>query len=147
MEVLAPVGPVYQAGTLSGNPLATAAGLAVLDRLDDRKFEALERLATALADGLREAISGAGLPVQVPRVATLVGLFLSDTPVANYDDARAACAQGLYTGFFHGMRERGVSIAPGPYEVLFTSLAHTTGDIDQTIEAAAAAAKQVASTA
>ncbi len=147
MEQLAPPGPVYQAGTLSGNPLATAAGLAVLARLEERKYEALERMATALADGLRAAVADAGLPVQVPRVATLVGVFFSDQPVANYDDARAACANGLYTGFFHGMRERGISVAPGPYEVLFTSLAHTASDIDRTIEAAAGAAKQVASTA
>jgi glutamate-1-semialdehyde 2,1-aminomutase len=138
MEQLAPPGPVYQAGTLSGNPLATAAGLAVLARLDERKFAALEATATALADGLRDAIADAGLPVQVPRVATLVGLFLSDAPVTNYDEARAACGNGLYAGFFHGMRERGVAIAPGPYEALFPSLAHTASDIDRTIEAAAA---------
>jgi glutamate-1-semialdehyde 2,1-aminomutase len=144
MEQLAPVGPVYQAGTLSGNPVATAAGLAVLDQLDVGTYTTLEKTATALADGLRDAITAAGLPVQVPRAATLVGLHFSDQPVRNYDDAKAAADSGLYREFFTALLARGVAFAPGAYEALFPSLAHSNDDIDRTIEAAAAAAGEVA---
>ena len=145
MEQLAPLGPVYQAGTLSGNPIATAAGLAVLGLLDAEAFARLEATAATLADGLDAAIRGAGLPVQVPRVGPLVGLFLSDSPVHNYDDARLACSNGLYPKLFHALLSRGVAVAPGPYEVLFPSLAHSADDIERTIEAAASAATEVVS--
>jgi glutamate-1-semialdehyde 2,1-aminomutase len=144
MEHLAPVGDVYQAGTLSGNPVATAAGLAVLGVLDDSAYVHLERTAAALAEGLHDAIAGAGLPVQVPRVGTLVGLHFSETPVRNYDEAKAAADSGVYRAFFHALLDRGVALAPGPYEALFPSLAHTDEDIERTVEAAAAAAGEVA---
>lgn len=147
MEQLAPLGPVYQAGTLSGNPIATAAGLAALGALDGDAYVRLERAAGRLADGLREVIAGAGLPVQVPRAATLVGLHFSSRPVCNYEDAKAAADSGLYREFFTALLARGVAMAPGPYEALFTSLAHTADDIDRTIEAAAAAAGEVVSRA
>ena len=146
MEQLAPLGPVYQAGTLSGNPIATAAGLAALGALDSAAYVQLEHTAVRLADGLRDAIAGAGLPVQVPRAATLVGLHFSSTPVRNYDEAKAAADSGLYRAFFTAMLARGVAMAPGAYEALFPSLAHTADDIDRTIEAAAAAAGEVAAT-
>ena len=142
MEHLAPVGEVYQAGTLSGNPVATAAGLAVLGELDAGAYEELEATATALADGLREAIAGAGLPVQVPRAGTLVGLHFSETPVRDYDEAKVGASR--YAPFFHGMLERGVALAPGAYEALFPSLAHTAADIERTVEAAAESAAGVA---
>ena len=144
MEHLAPVGDVYQAGTLSGNPVATAAGLAVLGALGAGAYGRLERTAAALADGLRDAIGGAGLPVQVPRAGTLVGLHFSETPVHNYDEAKAAADSGVYRAFFHALLDRGVALAPGPYEALFPSLAHTDEDIEHTVEAAAAAAGEVA---
>ena len=144
MEQLAPVGPVYQAGTLSGNPIATAAGLAVLGELDDGAYATLEKTAGALADGVRDAIAAAGLPVQVPRAATLVGLHFSDGPVRNYDDAKAAADSGLYREFFTALLARGVAFAPGPYEALFPSLAHSDSDIERTIDAVAAAAGEVA---
>jgi len=144
MEHLAPVGDVYQAGTLSGNPVATAAGLAVLAELDADTYVRLERTATKLAEGLRDAIAGAGLPVQVPRAATLVGLHFSATPVADYDQAKVAADTGLYRAFFAALLRRGVAFAPGPYEALFPSLAHTDADIERTIEAAAEAAGEVA---
>jgi glutamate-1-semialdehyde 2,1-aminomutase len=144
MEHLAPVGDVYQAGTLSGNPVATAAGLAVLDELDTDAYEQLERTATRLADGLRDAIGAAGLPVQVPRAATLVGVHFSAAPVRDYDEAKAAADTGLYRAFFNALLRRGVAFAPGPYEALFPSLAHTDADIDRTVEAAAEAASEVA---
>ncbi len=140
MEQLAPVGPVYHGGTLSGNPLATAAGLAVLERLTDETFEVLSALSTTLALGLRDALSSAGLVAQVPQVGSLVGMFLSKTPVQNYDDAKAANQSNWYPSFFHAMLGAGIALAPGPYEVLFPSLAHSKADIDRTIEAAAAAA-------
>ncbi|MGI9612647.1 MAG: aminotransferase class III-fold pyridoxal phosphate-dependent enzyme, partial [Acidimicrobiales bacterium] len=136
MANIAPLGPVYQGGTLSGNPLATAAGLAALRQLDDQRFEALAATANRLATGLAEAIGAAGIPVHAPSVGPLVGLYFADEPVRNYDDAKAAADNGRYATFFHGMLERGVALAPGPYEALFPSLAHTDADIDRTIEAA-----------
>lgn len=140
MANIAPLGPVYQGGTLSGNPLATAAGLAVLAQLDDDRYAELAAIARRLGDGLAEAFGGAGVPVQVPVVGPLVGLFFADAPVRNYDDAKEAAGRGLYPAFFHGMLERGVALAPGPYEAIFPSLAHTDADIDRTVEAAAAVA-------
>lgn len=138
MEVLAPLGPVYQAGTLSGNPLATAAGLAVLAELDPAAFAALAHRAAELAAALAGACAEAGVAAQVPVVGPLVGLFFSETPVADYDQARAACAAGEYARFFSGMLARGIAFAPGPYEVMFPSLAHTSADIERTAEAARA---------
>ena len=136
MNELAPLGPVYQAGTLSGNPLATAAGLAVLAHLDTAAYDALEATAERLAAGLRDAFAAAGVAAQVTRAFTLVGVFFSPAPVRNYDDARAADHK-RYATFFHGLLDRGVYFAPSGYETLFPSLAHTDADIDRTIEAAA----------
>ncbi|MEZ5231525.1 MAG: glutamate-1-semialdehyde 2,1-aminomutase [Acidimicrobiia bacterium] len=147
MANLAPLGPVYQAGTLSGNPLATAAGLAALAELDRDAYAALCATAERLAAGLASAISGAGLAVQVPRVGPLVGLFFTDEPVRNFDDANAAAQNGRYAPFFHAMLRRGVALAPGAYEAIFPSLAHTDAIIDQTIAAAAEAAAEVATAA
>jgi glutamate-1-semialdehyde 2,1-aminomutase len=138
--VLAPVGPVYQAGTLSGNPVATAAGLAVLGLLDAGAYEQIEATATALAAALVDAFSSAGLQAQVPRVGTLVGIFLGPEPVSDYASAQAVAGNGLYPAFFHSLLGSGVALAPGAYEVLFPGLAHTGADIDQTAEAVAKAA-------
>ncbi|MDQ1446579.1 MAG: glutamate-semialdehyde -aminomutase, partial [Acidimicrobiaceae bacterium] len=138
MEVLAPLGPVYQAGTLSGNPLATAAGLAVLSQLDDRAYAALTTTATALADGLRSAFDSLGVPVTVPQVGPLVGLFFGADPVTNYDQARASCGTGEYAALFNRLLAQGVAFAPGPYEALFPSLAHTAEDIAATLSAVTA---------
>ena len=140
MEQLAPLGPVYQAGTLSGNPLATAAGLAVLDQLDEAAYRMLHGRAEHLAKALPPVLEEAGYAVQVPVVGPLVGLFFSPTPVTNYDEAKTAVDSGHYAPFFHAMLERGVALAPGPYEVLFPSLAHDYNDIDRTIDIASAAA-------
>jgi glutamate-1-semialdehyde 2,1-aminomutase len=138
MDALAPSGAVYQAGTLSGNPLATAAGLAALAHLDDDAYARLERTATELADGLTRALTKADHPAQVTRVHTLVGVFFSDQPVRDYDGAKAADHE-RYARFFHGLLDRGVYFAPSGYETLFPSLAHTPADVDETIDAAAAA--------
>ena len=136
MDELAPLGPVYQAGTLSGNPLATAAGLAALAHLDAGAYNTLEATAARLADGLRDAFTARGVPAQVTRAFSLVGVFFSPTPVRNYDEARAADHQ-RYARFFHGLLDRGVYFAPSGYETLFPSLAHTDADIDRTVEMAA----------
>ena len=147
MSHLAPLGDVYQAGTLSGNPVATAAGLAVLQLLDDTAYTMLAGRAGELQHALESAISGAGLPVQVPRVGTLVGLHFSNTPVVDYDSAKVAVDRGLYRRFFRAMLDRGIAMAPGPYETLFPSLAHTWDEIERTAEVAAEAAREVASAA
>ena len=144
MECLAPLGEVYQAGTLSGNPLATAAGLAVLDLLDAGAYDELEGIATALADDLADVIAGAGLPVSVPRARTLVGLHFHTPAPRDYDEAKEGGSSGLYPRFFHALLRRGVALAPGTYEALFPSLAHTREDVERTIEAAAEAAQEVA---
>jgi glutamate-1-semialdehyde 2,1-aminomutase len=138
MDELAPVGPVYQAGTLSGNPLATAAGLAVLGQLDDGSYEQLEKTAARLTEGLRSVAADAGVPLQVPRAFTLAGLFFADAPVHDYDDAKESDV-ARYARFFHSMLEQGVFLAPSAFEAMFPSLAHTDADIDRTLEAAAVA--------
>jgi glutamate-1-semialdehyde 2,1-aminomutase len=143
MEHLAPLGGVYQAGTLSGNPLATAAGLAALAALDAASYERLSETARRLADGMHDAFAGAGLPVTVPRVGPLVGLFFGDTAPRDFDEADALARNGLYAPVFHALLEQGVALAPGPYEAIFPSLAHTDADVDQTIEACAVAAAKV----
>ena len=145
MALLAPDGPVYQAGTLSGNPLATAAGLAVLDRLDDNAYAELDERAAALADGLSEAIATEGLPVVTPRVGPLVGIFFGPEEPANFDEARAVADNGTYRTFFRAMLDRGIAMAPGPYEIMFPSLAHTPADIAHTVAVATDAAAQTAS--
>jgi len=143
MDTLAPLGPVYQAGTLSGNPLATAAGLAVLAQCTPDRYDELERTATRLEDGLRAAFADAGVAAQVTRTWTLVGVFFAGTPVTDFDRARAA-DHARYARFFHGMLDRGVYFAPSGYETLFPSLAHTPADVDITLTAAAEAAAQLA---
>jgi glutamate-1-semialdehyde 2,1-aminomutase len=142
MDHLAPAGPVYQAGTLSGNPLATAAGLAVLDRLDEPAYRTLEAKAARLADGLTSAATTAGIEVQVPRVGPLLGLFFAAAPVVDYDGAKAADAK-RYALFFHALLDRGFYFAPSPFEAIFVSLAHSEAHIDSTVEAAAEAFREV----
>ena len=144
MEHLAPLGPVYQAGTLSGNPLATAAGLAVLGRLDDTAYAMLEGRATELQTMLAPVFAEHGLAVQLPRVGPLLGLHFSGTPVTNFDEARDAAENGIYRRFFRAMLDRGVAFAPGPYEAVFPSLSHTWDDVERTVDLASAAAAEVA---
>ena len=143
MDELAPLGPVYQAGTLSGNPLATAAGLAVLAELDDASYAALERGAERLEDGLRKAFADAGIAAQVTRAFTLLGIFFADAPVVDYDAARRA-DHARYARVFHALLDQDVYFPPSGYEALFPSLAHSDADIDTTIEAAINAARDAA---
>ena len=134
MDELAPLGPVYQAGTLSGNPLATAAGLAVLAELDDDAYVALERTAARLEDGMRKAFADAGIAAQVTRASTLLGFFFAEHAVTDYDAARGA-DHARYARVFHSLLDQDVYFAPSGYETLFPSLAHSDADIDATIEA------------
>ncbi len=130
MAELAPLGPVYQAGTLSGNPIATAAGLSVLRRLRDaRVYDELERKAARLEAGL--APFGT-----VQRVGAMLTLFSAEGPVTNYVDARASDTE-QYAALFRHLLERGIYLAPSQFEAMFVSLAHSDGDIDRTVEAVA----------
>jgi len=137
MEQIAPQGPVYQAGTLSGNPLAMAAGIATLNELNAPGFyEALDKSAGALAGGLKKAAAQAGIPVQVDREGSMLGLYFTDRPVNNFDDAKTSDLDRFAT-YYKGMLERGVYLAPSQFEVAFVSAAHTDEDIEATLSAAA----------
>ena len=143
MDHLAPVGDVYQAGTLSGNPLATAAGLAALAQLDGDAYRVLEERVARFTAGLHDAIAGAGLAVQAPRAATLAGLFFRDAAVLDYEDAKRA-DHARYAAFFHAMLRRGVYLAPSGYETMFVSLAHTDGELERAVQLAGDAAAEIA---
>jgi glutamate-1-semialdehyde 2,1-aminomutase len=136
MDCLAPTGDVYQAGTLSGNPVAMAAGLATLDALiEEPPYERLDRLAGALAAGLREAASAAGVPVQQNRVGSMQTLFFVDAPVTDYATAKRSDTR-RYARYFHGMLAQGVHFAPSQFEACFVSTAHRETDIERTVAAA-----------
>ncbi len=143
MDYVSPAGPVYQAGTLSGNPLAMAAGLATLQSLrDDPPYERLERLGERLHEGLDRAAHDAGIPHVVQRVGSMMTLFFHDGPVRNYDDARQSDT-ALYARFFWEMLARGVYLPCSQFEALFLSSSHTDADIDLTIEAAVEALQAI----
>ena len=149
MSSLAPLGPVYQAGTLSGNPLATAAGTTVLNLVTPGDYEELSRRVATFARDFEEAIASSGLYGRCPTQGPLMGLFLSRQPFeapSNFVDAKALCENGLYRTFFHAMLDRGVALAPGAYEILFVSLAHSTEDLATTVHYAAEAAQVAATT-
>ncbi len=136
MDNLSPVGPVYQAGTLSGNPLATAAGIATLDELcKPGVFEKIENSMTTLCEGLGEIAREAGIPVYQTQVGTMACMFFNEGPVRNYTEATASDT-GRFAKYFRGMLERGVYIAPSQFEAGFMSSAHTEKEIDKTLEAA-----------
>jgi len=143
MSHLAPLGGVYQAGTLSGNPLAMAAGQATLELLGDSEYEYLDAIANRLAEGLKEVVSNSNLEISTPKVGPLVGIFFSDKSPSNFDEVKPIAENGLYPDFFHGMLKRGVALAPGPYEILFPSLAHSEKLIDETIEIASDVVKEI----
>ena len=136
MKKVAPEGPVYQAGTLSGNPLAMAAGIATLKCLQQPEFyETLETRSAMLEAGLREAIDKAGLPAVINRVGSMLGLFFTEKRVSNFAEAQTSDLT-MFAKYFKGMLERGIYLAPSQYEALFVSSAHSEGDIQQTILAA-----------
>lgn len=135
MDRLAPLGPVYQAGTLSGNPLAMSAGIATLDLLAAPGFyESLEARSSQLADGIASAIRETGVPATSVQVGSLLTLFFSAEPVADYAAAKK-CDTLRFASFFRAMLDRGVFLAPSQFEALFVSAAHTDADIDRTAAA------------
>jgi len=136
MSHIAPQGPVYQAGTLSGNPLAMAAGIATLAQLKRKGFyEKLEKKSARLCAGLAQAAAGAGVPAQVDHVGSMLGLFFCAGPVKSFEDAKKSDL-ALFSKFYQGMRGEGIYIAPSQFEALFLSSAHTDEQIDATIQAA-----------
>lgn len=136
MQVVAPAGPMYQAGTLSGNPLAVAAGIATLRKLrEPGLFERVEALTARLISGIAYAAADAGVTVQAVQAGTLAGVFFTDRPVRNYDDAMTSDT-ARFARYFRGMLDRGVYVAPSQFEAIFLSSAHTEPDIDRTIDAA-----------
>jgi len=138
MEQVAPAGDVYQAGTLSGNPVAVAAGLSTLALLDSPAYQRLERTSALLASGLREAAEAAGVAVQVPHAPGLLTVFFSDAPVTTLEEARA-CDLGAYADFCRGLLDRGVYAPPSQFEAWFPSLAHDDAAIERAVTAAAGA--------
>ena len=136
MSQIAPQGTVYQAGTLSGNPIAMTAGIATLKQLKkDGVYESLEERSSRLVAGLASAAQRAGVPAKVEHVGSMLGMFFTDRDVACFDDAKT-CDLELFSSFYQGMREQGVYIAPSQFEALFLSSAHTDEHIDATANAA-----------
>ncbi len=136
MELVAPRGPMYQAGTLSGNPLAMAAGLATLRRIGEPGFyDALEKATGALTDGFVQASRQTGVPLQVARAGSMWGFFFNDAPVTNYMLAKQSDT-GRYARFFHAMLDRGIFLAPSQFETAFVSSSHDEQAIDATVAAA-----------
>ena len=136
MEQISPSGPIYQAGTLSGNPLAMNAGLATLKLLQQPgTYEALASKTTRLAEGLKQLAQEAGLPIWVNGVGAMFSIFFTDVPVKDF---ASACTSDVerFAKYFRGMLERGIYLAPSQYEAVFLSTAHTESDIDQTLEQA-----------
>lgn len=143
LDMLAPMGPVYQAGTLSGNPIATAAANATLDILAKGDcYDKLEAKAEMLTDGLKDAAGAAGVPVVINRVGSILSCFFTDRPVRNFEDVSSTDIH-QFKKFFAQMLAGGIYIAPSAYEAMFVSLAHSKKDIEKTIEAAKAAFKAV----
>ncbi len=140
MERIAPAGDVYQAGTLSGNPLAVAAGRATLERLDEHAYLRLAAITRELADGLREAAGDR--PIQVAQAPGLLTVFFSETPVTDYAGAAASDTEA-YGRWCRALLARGVYPPPSAYEAWFPSLAHTSEHVTRTLEAAAAAFAEV----
>lgn len=143
MDLLAPLGPVYQAGTLSGNPLAVAAGLATLRAADAAVYERIDRSAAVLSEAVEEAFAAGGIPMTVSRAGSLFSLAFRDRPVRDYDDARDQ--EGWrYGAFFTSLLDQGVSLPPSVFEAWFLSAAHTDDELDRIIAALPAAVRAAA---
>jgi glutamate-1-semialdehyde 2,1-aminomutase len=143
MDLLAPLGPVYQAGTLSGNPLAMAAGIAALDELSrNNVYQLLEQLGAQLEAGMKEAATKAGIAIQFKRIGSMFCGYFTEHPVHNLADAMTS-DRARFSRFFHGMLEAGIYLAPSQFEAGFISTAHTPEDIERTVSAAARVLKTV----
>jgi len=137
MDCLAPLGPVYQAGTLSGNPVAMAAGIAALEELAaSNAYSRLEELGAALEAGLKDAAKMAGIPVQFNRCGSMFCGYFTPEPVHNLADAMKSDRE-RFKKYFHGMLAEGVYFAPSQFEAGFVSTAHTEADLQRTVDAAA----------
>ena len=143
MAALAPEGPVYQAGTLSGNPVATVCGLTTLQHCTDEVYTHVNHAAHAVADMVTEALADAGVPHRLQRAGNLFSVFFADGDVRNYADAQRQDT-AAFARFFHAMLGEGVALAPGAYEALFVGLAHTDELIDDIVERAGRAAVRAA---
>ena len=144
MSQIAPQGMIYQAGTLSGNPIAMAAGIATLEQLKtEGVYENLEKKARRLIAGLADAAQKAGVAAKVDHVGSMLGMFFTDQNVTCFDDAKT-CDLELFAGFYQGMRQKGIYIAPSQFEVLFLSTAHDDEHIDATVDAAEQVLKNLA---
>jgi glutamate-1-semialdehyde 2,1-aminomutase len=142
MDCLAPLGPVYQAGTLSGNPLAMAAGIANLEELAATDaYAKLEQLGVALETGLKQAAKKTGIPVQFNRCGSMFCAYFTSEPVFNLGDAMKSDRE-RFKRYFHSMLEQGIYLAPSQFEAGFLSTAHTPADIEKTVRAAEKALKQ-----
>jgi glutamate-1-semialdehyde 2,1-aminomutase len=138
MTQVAPDGPVYQAGTLSGNPVAMAAGIATLKRLQVKGvYEILENKSKKLANGLVDAIQKTGMKAGVDRVGAMLGIFFTDRPVRNFEDAKTSDLE-MFSAYYKGMLEKNIYLAPSQFEAFFISMAHTDVQIDHTILSAEA---------
>jgi glutamate-1-semialdehyde 2,1-aminomutase len=138
MDMVAPLGPMYQAGTLSGNPLAMAAGCAMLKQLRDRKAEIypkLEKLSAGLVDGVAAAAKDTGVPITHNRVGSMFTWFFQQGPVTDWDSASKSDTE-VFAGFFREMLDRGVYLPPSQYEAAFLGAAHTEEDVQRTVTAA-----------
>ena len=143
MSYLAPLGPVYQAGTLSGNPLAMAAGFAMLSELNQRReiFTSLDQKTKYLHKGLSQVLTSRGVAHTINREQSMISVHFSHWPVTDFETAAEAASNGMFNKFFHGMLDQGIYIAPSAYETWFLTDALTYKDLDQTINAADHAAK------
>jgi len=143
MSHLSPEGPVYQAGTLAGNPVAMIAGLTTLDALSNHLYGELSDKTARLAEGMAEIGAEVGVPIAENHVGAMFGIFFSDRPVRTFQDVADADAN-RFAQFFHGMLEQGVYLAPSPFEAGFLSRAHSDADVDATLEAARTVLKGMA---
>ncbi len=142
MDNIAPIGGVYQAGTLSGNPLAMAAGIATLEKLNKDTYESLNKKTNRLLQGLKNCADKAGINIVVAQAGAMAGVFFSDGEVNNYDDAKK-CNLKRFSSYYHGMLEKGIYLAPSQFEAIFMSTAHEDKDIDYTITAASEIMKKL----
>jgi glutamate-1-semialdehyde 2,1-aminomutase len=143
MAMLAPEGPVYQAGTLSGNPVAAAAGLTTLQKCTDRLYSRLDEVATTVAGAVEESFSRHGIPHRIQWAGSMFSVFFREGEVRSYDDARDQDS-ARFGRFFHAMLRRGVHLPPSSFEAWFVSAAHDDEAVDQTVRAIEESAAEIA---